>query len=732
MLESVVKNSPSEPARKGAFDALSLNGFNLRELLAHLYRARLIVALIFGFFFVGALAYSLLATRQYDGRVLVEVRQEAEKVLGTESDREGASSKLDSDRFFATQVDIIKSRSVTIAVAESLGLFNNDSFLESMGKAPDDADLSILSPEEARRELIIETMLDHLSVGYTGSTRIVQIIFNTPDPRLSAKIANAYAVAYIRNNLAKKSESSSYALDFLRGQLRDAQGRLEQSEQDVLAYARRTRIVDVSNAAGNGRQANSTQPESLIAAQLVQINRAYSEATAKRVNAEQRWVRVQAVPLLSIPEVIQNQGVQQLLEKRAATEADYKEQLAVRQPSHPAAKQAAERMAELESQINDIAREIRRGIRSEFEVAQASEQQFKSQLEALKGSTLTEQNQGIQLSILRREAETNRRQYDALLQRFNQLNAEAGVQANNITIIDTAMVDSEPSWPKAWLNFLLASLMGGIASAAYLIAQPLLFDRVRTGADITSRSGLSLLGAVPPSDNVFEDAQDPKTSIGESLNVVRAGLSLASKDGAHRSIMVTSVQAGEGKSNTCLALAIAFSRIGKRVVLIDLDMRRPSVHRLFGLQNKIGSANLLAGQLEVPDAVQSTNIKGIDVVTAGPIPPNPTELIMGDRFRAILAELKSEYDLVFVDAPPVLALADSVLLSNMVDSTIFIVQSGLNSPTSLRMAVERIASNGGNIVGAILTKYDPGSMGYGSSQDYSYAYAYGRTSDADE
>ncbi len=724
MLESVASNVESMDDAEFGEGQRGFKGLDLHELLAHLYRSRWIVGAIFATCLLAALVYTLLATRQYEGRALVEVRQEAEKVLGTESDREGAATKLDSDRFFATQIDIVGSRSVTIAVAESLGFFGNNRFLESMNVSPDDAKLSILSPQEAKRELIIETMTDHLSVGYTGSTRIIQIIFKSPDPRLSAKIANAYAEAYIRNNLTKKSDSSSYALDFLRDQLREAQTRLERSEEASLAYARQTRIVDVSNAAGNNRQGNSTQPQSLIAAQLVQINNAYSEATARRVTAEQKWRRIQSVPLLSIPEVFQNQGVQQLLEKRALVEADYREQLSIRQESHPAVRQAAERLSELDRQISTVASEIRRGIRSEYEVARASEQELKAQLEKLKGNTLTEQNQGIQLSILRREADTNRQQYDALLQRFNQLNAESGVQANNITIIDQAMVDPEPAWPKTWLNLLLAILGAAVLSAAYLLGQALLFDRIRTGADVTSRSGLSLLGAIPPSDDVLADARDPKTGIGEALNVVRAGLSLASSEGAPRSIMVTSVQPGEGKTNTCLALAMSFARMGKRVLIMDLDLRRPNVHRLFKLQNKIGAANLLSGQADAAQVVRPSGIEGIDIITAGPIPPNPTELIMGQQLMAIMAELQSTYDIVFIDAPPVLALADAVILSSKVESTIFIIESGRNSPTALRSAVNRIAANGGDIVGGILTKYDPARMGYGYNRDYSYSYSY--------
>lgn len=724
MADQFIVDAPPARYDEAGFGTTDDSIIDLRELYATIYRSRFWIAGIMAFCLAAGIVATLLMTRQFEGVASVEIRQEAEKVLGTESDRETASTKIDVERFLDTQLDIVRSRYVTVAVAEELGFFRNDDFLKSMKVDPETEKDGILSEQEARRELVIETLLDNLSVGYTGQTRILAIRFYSPDPRLSTRVANSYATNFIRSNLERKAEGSSYALEFLKGQLREAEARLGQSEQAAINYARRTRIVDASNAAkSDGSQ--SAQPQSLVTAQLVQLNQSYSKAVAERIAAEQRWGRISSLSPLNTPEVLGNQAIQGLLEKRAVVEAEYREQLETRQEGLPEVRKVGARLTEIDRQLNGLARNIRGSVQSEYQVAQRAENKLKSTLEQLKGQTLTEQDQGIQLSILRREADTNRQQYEALLRRFNQLNAESGVQANNLAIIDRAAVDPEPAWPNVPLNIMLALVAGLVLSAIYLIAQVQLFDRVRTTLDVVDRLKLPLLGAIPNVDNVVDQMKDRKSAVSEASNLVRSGLSLSSSGGGPRSIMLTSVQASEGKSSTCIALAIGFARLGKRVLLVDLDLRRPNVHRLLSLGGKRGSSDILSGQATARDVIQKSAFENLDVITGGKIPPSPTELIMGTQFEAFLAEMTSVYDLVLIDSPPVLALADAQILASQVEATLFIVESGRNSIKMVQSAVSRIVTNGGKISGIVLTKYDPGQQGYGYYGDYAYEYSYG-------
>lgn len=707
---------PSAPA------AESSRALHLRDIWAAVYRSRFWIAGILGATLLVAVLYILMATRIYESSVSIEVRQEAEKVLGTEADREGVSARADVDRFLQTQLDIIRSRGVANAVAQQLGLYRGDQFLDRMRVALDDKDVQGLGTEEARRELVLRTLQKNLLVEYSGNTRIANLRFRSPDRQLAAQVANAYAGSFIRNNLARKFDSSAYALDFLRNQLREAQARLERSEQDSINYARRTRIVDVSNAAGS----NSTtdRPQSLISAQLVQLNEAYATAIADRIAAQQKWQRTQGTPALQLTDVLTNQAVQQLLEKRAELQALLDQQLSTRAEGHPEVIKSRAAIVQLDRQVGAIGGNIRSASRTPYTVALAREQQIKRQLETLKNSTLVEQNQSIELSILRREADTNRQQYEALLKRYNALNAEAGVQTNNLSIVDRAEVPRRTAWPRPFLILAGAMVLGLVLATIFMILREQLFDAVRTPDDVTDRLHLTLLGSVPPSDDLLAEAATPKTPPNEAYASIRTTLALSSERGMPRTVMMTSSQASEGKSSACYGLALSVARLKKTVLIVDVDFRRPNVHNLFDLTNKTGLSNFITGQVPLEQTIQATSFEGVSVIAAGPPPPNPSELISSPQMSDLIRQLGERYDLVIFDSAPVLGLADAIVLSSQVEATLFVIEAGRNSVRGVNAVVRRLVQGGGRIVGVVLSKFDPGRFGYGYGDAYGYSYNY--------
>lgn len=697
----------------------------LREIWAAAFRSRYWIMAIFAACIALAIAAALLSTRLYQATASVEVRQEAAKVLGTEANQEDSSGS-DTDRFLQTQLDIIRSRGVAEAVAEHENLFNGTAFQEAMGAGESSGPVPVgMTVREAQRDRVLKLLRGGMSVRFTGTTRIVDISFTSPDPRLSARIANAFADAYIRSNLDRKASGSVYALDFLRGQLTEAQARLAKSEKAVVDYGRRTRIVDAANAAGSNNSSDSSaRPQSLITAQLVQLNQAYSTAIADRIAAQQKWQQIAALPALSTPDVLSNNAVQMLIEKRADLQSQYQQQLATRQADYPSVAAAASQLRELDRQINVLASSIRNGVRSAYRIAQAREQQLSGEIEALKNSTLSEQNQGIELSILRREADTNRQQYEALLRRYNSLNAESGIQTNNLSVVDRASVPDRSSWPKLSLNLALALILGMLLSALFVFLREQLFRSIRTPDEVRAATGLPILGVVPASDTLEEDLQDPKSFQSDAYSSVRTSLSLLSSSGIPGTIMFTSTQQGEGKSTACYALALSLARLGRRVLVIDVDLRRPNVHRLFGVSNQLGFSNVLSGALPVEEAIRRSDNDNIDFIVAGDIPPNPTELIDSPQVHSMLTGLRSTYDVLLIDSAPVLGLADAVILSSEVDATIYVIESGRNSTRLVQASLSRLAQGGGMLAGAVLVKFDPGRSGYGYGTEYGYTYDY--------
>jgi capsular exopolysaccharide synthesis family protein len=411
------------------------------------------------------------------------------------------------------------------------------------------------------------------------------------------------------------------------------------------------------------------------------------------------------------------------LGQRAQSAATYQQQLSTRQADYPLVVEASAQRREFDRQIKTIARDVRDTVKSQYDVALNRERTLGAQIERLKGNTLDEQSQSIQLSILRREADTSRGQYDSLLRRYNALNAEAGVQTNNLSIVDRAAISEAPSWPRLPLILALAIFVGLLLSFICVVLREQLFDAVRLPDDVTERLRLPLLGSVPQTDDIDGDVADPKSAVSEAFNSVRTALAL-SEGGMPKTILFTSSQAGEGKSSSCHALALSLVRLGKTVVIVDADLRRPNAHRLFGVKNDIGLSNVLAGLKPVAQAITFPRGEGIGLLTAGEIPPNPSELVNSPQFMKLIGELAEQYDVVLIDSAPVLGIADAIILSSEVEATVFVIEAGRNSIRGAVNALARLRRGNGNLAGALLTKYDPGRLGYGYGHDYAYEYRY--------
>lgn len=720
MQNNVLDQRPGGAQPDGSDGQGLMRSVSLRDLWAPIYRSRFAILAIFVAVFGFAILATLLIQPQYRAVATIEIKAEAQKVLGTEDPNETGPA-TDAQMFLETQLDIIRSRSTATAVAQSLGLYNNDNFLEAMGVDVGDRPATA-SGQEARRKQVNQVLMNHLRVEFLANTRIAEIRFTSADPLIAQRVANSYADNYIRLNLARRFDASSYSLDFLRDQLREAQTRLANSERQAIAYARASRLVDASNAAGSSA---AGAPQSLTTASLVSLNQSLSEAVARRIAAEQRWNAARGARVASIPEVTANPTVQALQQQRALLSSQYQQELQTRTESYPTVRQLLARLNELDRQIASIAGNVRNTIRGEFETAQAQEASLRNTIAQLTNTTLDEQNRGVQLSILRREVNTNRQQLDALLTRYNEINAQAGVQTNNLSVIDHADLPDGPYWPSVPLNIALAIVGAVLLSAIYVIGRENLFVVIRTPEDVVNRLQLPVLGTVPAADQVMMQFSDPKSNVSESFNTIRTSLSLSSRSGVPHALMVTSTQEGEGKSTICYGLAQGLAKLGRSVVIIDADLRRPNVHNLFGLSNTEGASNILSGSRTIDDVIQRDAGPNIDIIPAGPIPPDASELLAAGALLAVIQTLKARYDHVLVDSAPVLGLADAPLVGNSVDGMVYVIETARTSVRAVQNALTRLQQADTPLVGVVLSRFDASKAGYGYDYQYAYDYTYG-------
>lgn len=724
-MDVVSNRAPVENADYGdAEDA----GFSVdfANIWAALYRSRFwILGILIGTLLIGVVV-TLLSTPIYRADSTVQIDQEAAKVLGTE-DTNATAAIQDSDRFLNTQLDVIRSRSLAQAVAEDLKLLNNPKFLETMDVEPDDTPPSGLTLQQAQREQVLKVLGDNLHINLPIDSRIVTVSFDSPDPALAARVANSFAQNYIRNNLQRKFDTSSYARDFLKQQLDEAAVRLAQSERDSLEYAKRTRIIDVSNAA-NPAGDSSPAPKSLIAATLVKLNIDHANAVARRIDAQKKWEIARGQNVLALHEVLDNLAIQNLLQQRATVEASYEEELRKRKEDYPTVRQMKARLDELNSQIGVIASSIRQTLKNEYDATLQAERALKTQIAELQSETLNEQGQSVQLGILQRKTNNDRQLYDLLLKRYNELNAEAGVQANNVSIVDRADTPLKPIKPSIPLNMALSLLAGIGIAGLFVFGREQLFNVIRTPEDVTRKLGLTSLGAVPlVQDGVMVQREilDPKTQVSETFSTLRSSLMLISAHGLPHSLMFTSAMQGEGKSSCCFSTAVALSRIGKRVLIIDLDLRRPNQHNMFGVKNGAGMSDLLSHNKTAAEVIQQSSVEGVWFVPGGAIPPNPAELLASPSTREVLEDLQAGFDVMLIDSPPLLGLADAVEISSMVEACIFVMEAGRNQASHARGSIQRLMQAGANVAGVLLTKFDVRAAGFGYEYAYQYSYEYG-------
>ncbi|TNY29273.1 hypothetical protein BV505_06375 [Thermomonas haemolytica] len=679
-----------------------------------------------------ALLVTLLATPVYRATTVLQLDKEGVRVIQVDGLQPGDERGLDPT-FLQTQYELIKSRSLAERVANELNLdpkelerLADEGWLGRM--------LDLLKPKRKKQgatgepgnasassrtdfQEAVKFIADSLSVEPIRNSRLVRINFDSTSPEFAARAANAIAEGYIAAGLERRFGASSYAKTYLEDQLRLTKAKLEDSERKLVEFAQKESLVNTGE-----------QGQSLAAQNLTQLNAALATAQDQRIRAQARWQQASsgAMP----PDMLSNSNVRALQQQKGQLQAQYQLKLQTFKPDYPEMLQLKSQIDELDRQIATELGGIRASVKAEYDAAVRQEQMLTGQIAALRTQALDVDGRSIQYNILKREVDTNRQLYDGLLQRYKEVGVAGDVRANNISIIDRAEVPTSRFKPSLTLNLAIGLLLGGVLGVLLAFLLEFLDDTLKTPEDIEQKLKLPVLGVIPklgPKDNIAEVAANPQSAFSEAYRSVRTALQFATDHGVPKTLLVTSSGPGEGKSTTALALARNLTQLGKRVLLVDADLRNPSLHKTLGLRPEFGLSNLLAGACAFSDAVQETGDKDLQVILAGPLPPNPAELLSGSKLISLLTVGGERYDHVILDGPPVLGLADAPILSNAVDGTLMVIPSAKAKISAAQSALKRLLAARARVVGGLLTKYDARTAGYGYGYGYRYDsyYAYG-------
>jgi polysaccharide biosynthesis transport protein len=702
-----------------------------------LIKRRWLILSIVGAALVIAVVRTLMETPLYTSTVRLQIDRSVAKIV------EGGSvtpseNDFDDGQFMKTQYVLLEGSTIAERVASALKLgddqdlfrprgFSIFGFIKKLfgfGSAP--AVRPSISDKANLERAAAGVILGNRTVTPVAGSRLVDISYSDPDPSRAQRIAAAYADAFIASNLDKRFQANSYAKAFLEDQIAQLKLRLEQSEKALIEFGQKEQIVQSGDKA------------SIAENNLASANAALGQLVSERIKNEQLWKQLEGASAINLPQLLTNPVIEGLRAKRSALQTQYRDMSETFQPGYPAMLQLSSQIAEIDRQLAAEVNTLKASYKAAYESSLNQENEMKKRIETLRTDALDLQKRSIEYNILKREVDTNRSLYDGLLQRYKQVDIAGGIGANNVFVVDAATLPGGPSSPDMSRALLIAAALGLAAGLAAALILEHLDDTLRSPEEVERALGFATLGIIPKislGNNLEAELANPRSHVMEAYRSLCTALQLSTDSGLPKTLLVTSAGPGEGKSTTSLTVARHFARTGLKVLLLDADLRKPQLHKRLNTDNSSGLSNYLTGACEPPQLLQKTDIPNLAFMPSGPLPPNAADLLGSSRLLSLLSVGLEIFDLIVVDSPPVMGLADAPLLSSAVGATIFVVGAGQVRTKLIRGAIKRLQFSRGSLVGTVLTGFDPGvtygySYSYGFGRGYGYGHGYAHGDDA--
>jgi polysaccharide biosynthesis transport protein len=709
---------------------------HLFDRLSVLYKYRwasiVVFLLVAGWVMVDS--YTRIPVFQASGRLLIE---DANADIATPTDIARSVTVTDPEIYMQTQLRIMRGRDLAQRTAAKLDMGRVPEF-NGQGPKPTQLAVTIALVKYYAMwpyRLITSSGADNPPTGFTAvaassypdallarlgvnqvrGSQLVDITFNSADPQFAARAVNLFMDEYVKNNLALKVETLEKSAEWLTGEVERQAKLVQESEMKLAQYKERQDAGALDSS------------QNIVVARLTQSNDAATKARLDRIEKEGLWRQIEAAgqDVESITSVLNNPNIQSLRANINALQQD-RARLSERYgEKHPDYQKAVTALANGERQLQEEIRKARQNARNEFDNAARQERELQSQLNEAKQAATALGRKGVDYAMLLREAESNRKIYDELLTREKELRVVANSRTNNVRVVDRAEVPGTPFSPNHRRDWLYAIVLGLALGLGIAFGIDYLDDTVKTPDDITRRLKLKFLGLVPivPGDRHPLISGPVPHDFGESYRSIRTSLAAQLPGTGARVVAVASSQPLEGKTTTAVNIAMALAVGGARVLLIDADMRRPSVHKALRMSNDRGLSQLLAGQARMREVVQRTHDPNLLTITAGRTPANPSELLASDRMRALLTGLETgPFDWIIIDTPPVLAVTDAVILAPLVHAMTFVIGAEMTRWRLAERAVETLLSSNPRNVLAVLNKVNFGRNKYYYSRYYGHQY----------
>ncbi|HMD32387.1 MAG TPA: polysaccharide biosynthesis tyrosine autokinase, partial [Candidatus Acidoferrales bacterium] len=643
----------------------------LRELLRILHKHRLMILAVVAVMVAVVTVVTYRIKPVYETSARIEINGETPDLSNL---RELFMQLPSTEDYVQTQVRILQGDDLAMQTVRAMRLYEDPQF--AVRAAGSNANAPFTSTEELR---LIEAFHGHLAVSVIRSSRLVEVKFDSTSPKQAADAVNTMADLYVENNFRKKYESAMQASDWMAGQLRELKVKMEQSHEALVTYERDNQLIALD------------QGQNVTVTKLGDLNKSLTEAEADRMGKESQYELVKTHRLDDLAAVMQNNMVQDLQKQRSQVATSLAEARSTLGPKHPKVIQYERQLQELDTQL-DAQRSMAAGrIESDYQAALNREQLLRRAFEQQKNEANSLNRKLVEYSLLRRDYETNQQLYEGLLQRLKEAGISSGLRSSNIHVVDRARPPINPVRPRKSLNIMLSLIVGLALGCALALFNEYLDNSVKIPEDVEQLVNLPVLGIIPAVSSVLSYAarrkplprpaaatsgatselatvSQPQSVVSEAYRALRTSILLSTSRHAPQLILISSGQPREGKTTTALNLAITLAQRGDRVVLIDTDLRRPRVHRSFQMTNDRGLSTYLTTQVPVEELARPVRqVPNLFVITSGPTPPNPAELLSSEPLETLFAELRRHFDFIVLDSPPAISVADSMILAAHAD-----------------------------------------------------------------
>ncbi len=702
------------------------------------------IALTFFCVVVGiVLVYSFAATPIYQGTAQLFFEPERNQTLNFAEGGAAVIQTKDSTEYFNTQKGIVSSRAFADRVIRKLQLDHNPYFMALKDKGKNSfmavlmQKIRTLFPEKKKPDAVnpfpdavfkpeldpalTDIVLANMDLDIGRMTTLMKINYRADNPAVAAGMANGIANALIEENIDIRVKPYRDASEWLSSKLIQAKDVVAKTEQMLQQYREGKGIVSFDN---NENVVNQELQE--LISQLVQTQ-------GKRQESEIKYRQIESVinspeRLATVPDVMNNLVIQGLRNQ----ELDIKKQLSELSekygPKHPQVINATSQLATVERNIISEARKMLNAAKTDFEIASSREASLKKSIDMQKQKVMDLTRKAIDFNVLAGEAGNNKQFYELLLKKYQEASLSSAISTSNLQLVDPATIPESPIKPKRGLNALLAVMVGvfGGIFAAFFVDY--MDDTIKTAEDVEKKLGLTLLDIVPlstgKSGSVFMTS-DPKSAAAEAFRTIRTGLMLSSAVNPLKVFLITSATPNEGKTTTAVNLAVAMSQMGEKVLIVDCDMRRKSLHNIFDISSDTGISDVLIDPTRISQGIKRLDAyPNLDILIGGTTAPNPSELLGSERMKAFIAKVRGYYDRVIIDSPPLLAFSDSLVLASLADGVITVIWGGKTPRDILQKEIQSLSGINARIVGAVLNKVDITKRSY-------YYYPYYKYYDSD-